>query len=245
VTVAYGAFWFALAVVVNVLGRTSAANALSLLGAWLALVVLAPSAVNLVVTTLHPTPSRVELMQATREASNTASARGSQLLAVYLQDHPELMRGAPQGAAEFGTRSLVVADEVAKATRAIADRFDTQLDAQQALIDRWRWISPALVTHVALTDVAGTGTRRYREFQRQADNYIVTLRGFYEPRIVSGARFTRQEIAGVPAFAFEERTPGWASQRAWWAATVLAIIAIGITIVALASARLTSQNSTR
>jgi ABC-2 type transport system permease protein len=245
VTVAYGMFWFALAVVVNVLGRTSSVNAMVLLGAWLLLVVLGPSTLDLIVTAMHPTPSRVELMQATREASNTATARGSQLLAVYLQDHPELMRDAPRGASEFGTRSLVVADEVAKAVGSITKRFDSELDAQQRLIDQWRWISPALVAHVALVDVAGTGTQRYRDFQRQADAYIATLRAFYEPRITSGARLTRQDLAMIPSFSFEERTLGPASERAWWAATVLAIIAIVITITALATARTTAQNSTR
>jgi ABC-2 type transport system permease protein len=245
VTVAYGLFWFSLAVVVNVFGRTSSVNALVLLGAWLLLVVLGPSTLDLIVTAMHPTPSRVELMQATRAASNTATARGSQLLAMYFQDHPELMRGAPQGASEFATRSLVVADEVAKAVAPITARFDSELDAQQQLIDRWRWISPALVTHVALVDVAGTGTRRYRDFQRQSDAYITVLRAFYEPRITRGARLTRQDIGAIPSFTFDERTLGPATERAWWAATVLAIVAIVITVTALSFARTTAQNSTR
>jgi ABC-2 type transport system permease protein len=245
VTVAYGLFWFSLGVIVNVFGRSSSVNALVLLGAWLLLVVLGPSTLDLIVTAMHPTPSRVELMQATRAASNTATARGSQLLAMYVQDHPELMRGAPQGAPEFATRSLVVADEVARAVGPITARFDSELDAQQRLIDRWRWISPALVTHVALVDVAGTGTRRYRDFQRQSDAYITVLRAFYEPRITRGARLTRQDIGAIPSFTFDERTLGPATERAWWAATVLATIAIAITVAALSFARTTAQNSTR
>jgi ABC-2 type transport system permease protein len=236
IVAAYGAFWFAVALVVNAFGRASAANALAVLGVWLVLVVLAPSGLNLAVTALHPTPSRVELMQATREASNTATARGSQLLAMYFQDHPELMRGAPQGAAEFATRSLVVADEVAKATRPVAERFDSQLDAQQALVDRWRWVSPALVTHVALTDVTGTGTRRYRDFQRQADGYVTTLRAFYEPLVTSGERFTSRGIGRVPEFSFEDHTLPNATADAWRAAGLLGALSIVMAGIALGSA---------
>ena len=245
VGIAYGAFWLALAVAVNVFSRSSAANALALLGAWLGFVVLGPSVLNVLVSGLHPTPSRVELMQASRAASNSASARGSQLMAVYFQDHPELMRGTPESAAEFGTRSLLVADEVANAVRPITSRFESQLDAQQRLVDRWRWISPALVTHAALTDLAGTGTSRYRDFQSQADRYIGTVRAFYEPRIASGNRFTRQDVAAIPAFSFDERTLGPAGERARWAAIVLGVIAVTITIAALSFAQRTAQNSTR
>jgi ABC-2 type transport system permease protein len=65
---AYGALWFALAVLITSLGRQSATNATILATLWLALVVLLPALFNLLATTVYPVPSRVEMIQAVREA---------------------------------------------------------------------------------------------------------------------------------------------------------------------------------
>jgi ABC-2 type transport system permease protein len=51
VVVAYGAFWFALAIAVNALGKNAATNAVMLAACWLAFVVVIPSVINLLATT--------------------------------------------------------------------------------------------------------------------------------------------------------------------------------------------------
>ena len=85
--------WLALAAWVNSLRRSSAWNATVLVGAWLVLVVVLPAAVNIAAGLLHPLPSRVEMITAQREASNDAVNRRSELLARYLEDHPEMAGG--------------------------------------------------------------------------------------------------------------------------------------------------------
>jgi ABC-2 type transport system permease protein len=95
VVAAYGAFWFALAVGVNALGKSSAANALALAGMWLGFVLVIPSLLNVVVKTIHPVPSRVDMIQAMRVASDDVTQQRSKLMAKYLEDHPELV-GASQ-----------------------------------------------------------------------------------------------------------------------------------------------------
>src|SRR4030095_1255992 len=79
VVAGYGAFWFALAILVNAFGRNSATNAMALAGLWLALALLLPALLNVAATTIYPVPSRVEMVQATRRASAEATATGTQL----------------------------------------------------------------------------------------------------------------------------------------------------------------------
>jgi len=74
VVAAYGAFWFALAVLVNAMGRGSSTNALTLAGLWLVFVLLIPSLLNVGTKAAHPVPSRVEMIQAMR-APPTRSPR--------------------------------------------------------------------------------------------------------------------------------------------------------------------------
>jgi ABC-2 type transport system permease protein len=66
-----------MAAAVAALGKPSATNAMILAGAWLGLVVLVPSLLNMGPTTAYPVPSRVEMIQATRTASDDANAEGS------------------------------------------------------------------------------------------------------------------------------------------------------------------------
>jgi ABC-2 type transport system permease protein len=124
----YGAFWFALAVAVAARGEASATNAALLAGAWLVLVVLVPSAFNLLATTLYPVPSRVEMVQAVRAASDRANAQGARLLGKFYEDHPELAAGSPEQAqTDFNAIRIAVADEVERRTRPLIERYDRQL----------------------------------------------------------------------------------------------------------------------
>ena len=71
----WGAFWFALAVWVNSRGGASAKNALTLVGFWLVFVVVLPGISEVVVDTLYPPPSHVELLHEAREAAQAVEEK--------------------------------------------------------------------------------------------------------------------------------------------------------------------------
>ena len=165
VVLAYGVFWVALAIAVNAVARSAASAATSLGAAWVLLVLVAPTLLNVTVETLYPTPSRPELVSAGRKASGDAEKRGGELLNSFYRDHPEL---APPGQqADFAAQHLTVQTEVSRAVEPVRQKFDRQLALQQADVGRWRFASPAIATHEALTDLAGTGYWRHRAFREQ------------------------------------------------------------------------------
>src|SRR5918995_1338244 len=132
---AYGALWFSLAVLVASFGQGSATNATTLAAVWLALVVLLPSLLNLVATTLIPVPSRVEMVQAVRQASDEATAAGSKLLARYYEDHPELATGdAQQAMNDTSVIRVAIDDDVERRARPVIERYERQIAGQQALV---------------------------------------------------------------------------------------------------------------
>jgi hypothetical protein len=176
---------------------------MTLVALWVIATVLLPSLVNLAVAVRHPIPSRVLLVQATREASNEASARGSQLLGSYYQDHPELMSGAAPSI-DFGTRTLAVQAEVERVVRPVQQEFQAKLDQQESLARRWRFASPALLAYDALITVAGTDTKRFREYERQVDAYVTQLHDYFAPIVVRGVAFDASRIDSIPQFAFRD-----------------------------------------
>ncbi len=210
VTAAYGAFWFALAIAVNALGRSSATNALALAGLWLLFVVVIPSVLNVAVKAAYPVPSRVELIQSIRVAGQEATRKGSQLLARYLEDHPEL--APPQkesgGAPDYGTLLVAVNEETERAVQPVLDRFDTQVASQQRLVDRFRYLSPAIVAQSAFNDLAGSSAHRYGHFLAQADQYHRRWREFLVPRILKKEKLSAADIDRLPSFTYREEDTG-------------------------------------
>lgn len=205
---AYASFWFGLAIAVNALNRSSATNAVALASLWLLFVVIVPSMVGVAVTTLHPVPSRVELISVVREASTAASAEGSQLLARYYEDHPELATAAGEiDPTDFATRRYAMQREVDRRVEPVLARYDKQLVGQQSLVNRYRFLSPAIITQEALNEVAGTGTSRYRHFLALVDGYHREWQGYFIPKVFQRARFTSAAYDAAPRFAWsEERT---------------------------------------
>jgi ABC-2 type transport system permease protein len=205
IVVAYAGIWFGLAVAVNALALGSATNAMVLAGTWLAFGILVPALLNVAVQTAHPVPSRVELIGAMRQASNAASARGSQTLAKYYEDHPELVpAGDSVNIEDFTSRSYSVQEAVDREMRPVLARYEEQLDRQRALVNRYRFLSPAIVVHDALSDLAGTGSERYRHFLALATRYHAEWQRYFLPRIFRRSLLSPADYARFPQYRFSD-----------------------------------------
>jgi ABC-2 type transport system permease protein len=203
VIIAYGLFWFALAVVINLLRSGSAANALALLAAWLALVIVVPATVNVVAARLYPAPSRMELVQAIRRGSDAAEAKAAQLLAEYFRDHPDMVPGgANPNMSEFYSRTIAVQTEAEASAAPIIERFATQMAAQRRLVDRFQYLSPAVLTRTALNDLAGSGDARYQDFVRQIEAYHARWRDFFVARIMRQSKMGSADHDRIPLFQY-------------------------------------------
>jgi ABC-2 type transport system permease protein len=223
VTVAYGLFWFALAVAVNAWGRSSATNAMVLAGLWLVFVVLIPAVLNVAVKTAYPVPSRVELIQAMRVAGDAATRQGAQLLARYLEDHPEMAPAEKGGAPDFGTLQVAVSEATERAVQPVLDRFDAQVAGQQRIVDRFRFLSPAIVAQSAFQDLAGASAERYSHFLAQADEYHRQWRAYFTPRILRKVKLSAADVDQLPAFQYRDEALGEVAER-------LALALLGLVI---------------
>jgi ABC-2 type transport system permease protein len=176
-------------------------------------VLILPSLLNVAVTTVYPVPSRVEMIQATRRASAEATARGSQLLAKYLEDHPELTTAGSVDPNDFYTRSIAVQQETERLVQPVIAHFDQQVLGQQSLVDRFRFLSPAIVAQSALNDIAGTSVARYRHFLSLVDDYHQSWRDFFNPRIVQKATLKPGDYDQFPVFTFREEPSSAVASR--------------------------------
>jgi len=200
----YALFWFGAALAVNAFGGSSATNAVVLLGVWLAVVVIVPSVYNMTITTLAPSPSRVELTTELRAATDAANEQGSVLLQKYYLDHPEMMAGGDVDMNNFAARSVAVQEAVEKSMVPAVETFDRRLLEQHALADRFRFVSPALVVQAALFDLAGTSVHRYRAYTAAVDTFHQQWRQWFFPRVFAKELLTPADYDAMPAFDFRE-----------------------------------------
>lgn len=221
---AYGLFWIALALWVNTLARNAAAAAAALGAAWVLFVLVMPTLLNLAVESLHPTPSRPELVASARRASGEAERRGVELLTSFYDLHPEL---APPGMrADRAQQILTVQDEVQRAVDPVVARFDEQLARQQAAVGTWRVVSPAIAVQEALTDLAGTGYWRYHAFREQVKQLRREVADFYGPRIHRNEPIRRADLERLPRFAFREEAAGVRLGRVGSAVLLVLVLAL-------------------
>lgn len=194
---AYAAFWFTAAIAVNAYGRTAAGNALGLIGLWLALVVVVPGLASVAVDTIHPPPSRVELVNLARAAAADAEERVTALEGDHGQDEA-------RRAARAAPRALEVQEDLERTVGPVLAAFRDQLARQQSLVERVRFVSPAIVMHEGLTDVAGSGVRRHQHFASQVEAFHDDHQGFFRERIRAEAALDRAAYDAMPTFALSE-----------------------------------------
>lgn len=228
---AYGAFWFSLAVWVNARGRGSAANAVVLAACWLVLVVIVPGLVNLLAGALYPVPSRVEFVNAMRVATDEARVQGSQLLGQFFEDHPQLAEGRPANPEEASFMVLRLArdEAIARSLEPVFARYEERLARQRALVDRFRIASPALLLQDTLLDAAGTGAARHRRFVAEVDAFRRGWRDLFAPRyVVKNPAFTAADYDRLPRFTFDEEPASEAARRAAVPLAVLILLPLAL-----------------
>lgn len=234
----YVAFWFALALAVNALGRESATNALVLVGLWLLLVVVVPAAAQATVGRLYPLPSRVEQAGTIRQAATEANREGSRLLARYYEDHPELAPQQGQGDS-FVATYIAVQQEVARRTGPVEEAFGTRLAQQQQALGAFRFLSPALAFQQAVQDVAGSSLERHQHFLQQVERFREQWREALLPRTFAGQRLGAEEHQRLPRFSYQEEPQPQVLGRA--ALGLLALLLPTGVLLALALRRLGSS----
>ncbi|HMR73714.1 MAG TPA: ABC transporter permease subunit [Polyangiaceae bacterium] len=222
----YTLFWLSLALFVNTWGRSSAANALSLVGLWLALLVVVPGLASVTVDTVYPSPSRVELINLARAAAKDAESESSAM---------EGNHGKPV-AADSERRALAVQAAFESQVAPVLRGFSEQHARQQSMVNKLRFLSPAIVLSEGLAEVADASVARHRDFSVQVDAYHAELKAFFGQRAQRGAALTLADSDALPQFRYVAPHDDDLASRVL--SGLLALAAACAALVALAVARL-------
>lgn len=230
-TLLYAMFWFALAVLVNVYGHNSATNGTVLAGIWLILVVIVPTFVSMLASTIYPAPSRMELTIAARTAQTEAEKDLMAKLDEFYYDHLEFVPEGKGRAMDFLTLSQANNNSVEKAVRPLYDDFQAQLNRQEELVQRFQFLSPAIMMQLALNDVSGTSADRYEHFLHQVYVYHDEWKDYFGTKFLEQYPLKPADYADFPVFEFQEEPFRTVALRLMPSLLGLLILFLGIALV--------------
>jgi len=227
VVVGYAAFWFALAFLVNAMNWPSVTNGVVLANLWLLFVVVLPSIVNVVASTLYPATSRVHLTTEMREATEEADKAAAESREAYLFDHPDLA-GATGSLDSFYIQILATDAAVEKVVTPIMAQFSSQATKREGVVSLLQYTSPAIAAQQAMNALVGTGNAHFEDFVSQVLRFHENWRGFFVGKIVKSQRMTASDFDAIPIFTYTAPNPAAARD-----ATVGPLVFLGISIIVL------------
>lgn len=236
---AYSVFWFALAALINSFGFSSPTNAVVAATAWLMLVLILPSLLNVAIAAVYPVPPRSELISAMRSVNLDMRRDGSKMLAEHYQDHPELMPKSGQtDLNDFGLAFAYIQGEQKKRIGEVEDRFSTQIAKQQNLVRNLRFLSPSIIAQEASNDIAGTGLERYQHFRAQVKDFDQKWTNFFVPYIYRMEMLNSADFDRMPEFQYEEEPFGEVFSRVIWG--ILFMLGVSAILLTAAFDKLTN-----
>lgn len=192
----YTAFWFSLSYFIN--KRSSGAVAGILTGSWLLLVLIIPTIISNTVDTIHPMPSRLDLITQTRNISDSI-AKSKNVLNRFLDEHPEFKpaNADPNDRNPATLRSRI---EVEIAMEKVKSEYAAIAEKRESIVNRYRFLSPAIFLQKILNTTSGTDDARYKAFEKQVAGYQQQFRNYFEPLVYRQQKFTVADLDGVPVF---------------------------------------------
>ncbi|MDC7807136.1 DUF3526 domain-containing protein [Luteimonas sp BLCC-B24] len=194
---AYGLFWLAVALLVNVTIRHSATAAVVCGVVWFAVVALGPALALTAVDLARPAPSAI--------------AQGNALRAVYLEHRADVRARPPlvepDPAPRLPQRLRVFVDDALRleARKApIRAPYTAALADRRALVDAIRLVLPSVAAQDALDRIAGSDADRALAFQAQVLAFRGETRAWLAARLAADAPLSLEDYAHVPQFEFHE-----------------------------------------
>jgi ABC-2 type transport system permease protein len=228
----YAGFWWGLVAWLGTWRLRAAQTLLALLAAWVLLVLVVPALVGLLARDAHRPPSRFELIAAARSQESAGLQRSQALLGQYAHDHPDMDAAAQTDMPAWARTTFLASRSVDAAVAPVLARFDRALLAQQALVQRWQYASPALIVQRGLLTAAGTDERRQRAFREQALAFFGNYREHTGKMIMKGIFLDAKNLAALPRFAFKEPAVAGAGGELALPIAILWLLSIALFVAA-------------
>ncbi len=205
VIASYLLFWVALTVFVGRLNWSSVANAATLAGMWLILVLVAPTLANVAINNAVPVAQGSEIALAQRERVNAAwDIPREDTMRLFYARHPQWSGSAPLGDAFHYKWYLAFHQNGDESVAASARAYRAGLQRRDAAGRALGWVLPSVGVQALLTRLAGTDLGAQLAYRDRIRVYHRHVRESFYDYLFTDRPFTRADFTKVPTF----REPG-------------------------------------
>lgn len=203
----YFAFWFGLIFIISNLKKNSSFNAASLLGIWIALVVILPALINIYISSAYAAPPRNDLTQAIRREFYTIWDNYDDTHYRYESSRKLALKyPAYQSDTSHNWEDKYMLAEY----DFYDDRLKPYFQKYQDLASRKEQIgntigivSAAVLTQKIFNDLAQTDQRGYQHFLSETESFHAKLKQFFYTPIYQNQSFKLNDFDKIPSYTYQ------------------------------------------
>lgn len=197
----YTLFWFGLAFLVNLLNKSSSQNIILLLGTWLLFVLIIPSFVNILASSVHPSPSRVQYVTSKRAIEKEFEKKEEAILQKFYEENPsekDSEKDATNRFRSYWNRNFILLDEKNKFMDAFENKYKKQAMNQRKFANKLSWISPAVILQNTMNEIAETDTQHYLNFQNNTKTFQKRWINYFYTKYKNHQKLTVKDFNNFP-----------------------------------------------
>lgn len=201
VIAAYLGFWAGLALIVAGSGRSPAASATALMGAWVLLTLVLPALANAALARALPVHQGVDLTLAQRQAVHAAwDHPPGETMERFFRSHPEWRATAPLPTGFHWKWYFAFQQLGDESVAAQVAAYRDGLVARQRWTERLGWLLPGVGAQAALHRLANTDLQSQRAYQDEITAFHDRLRAFFYRYLFNDVAFAAPDFAAQPRF---------------------------------------------
>lgn len=207
------AVWWMLCRLVDARGWSSPVNLTALIGVWMALAIITPSAVRMGADAAAPVPEGGEIVLTQREAVNDAwDLPKESTMDPFVERHPRWREHA-RVSQPFEWKWYYAFQQVGDQTaEPLSLAYREGRRERDRLAGALAWLSPPALTGRAFRRLAGTDLDASLAYERRVRDFHAELRAFYYPRLFLNTPFSASALDELPRYggacADGSRPPG-------------------------------------
>jgi ABC-2 type transport system permease protein len=228
-TLVYFAFWFGVAGFVISFGRGSTFNALTLLGVWIFLVLLAPALLSSVVSTLFPVSESMETAVEQREGYHEKWDKPKRETMVrFYQKYPEY-KDFPIPEDKFSWGWYYAMQQMGDEDSAdAAARFREKLEQRNNFTEWASWLLPSVAAQLQFNEIAQTDLGNHLSYLDSVRNFHETIRTTFYPYIFRNAKVAEANLENAPKHSFKNESSAIAFSGQLLAILIAAVLFNGL-----------------
>jgi len=199
----YSIFWFGVVLCMVLLKKSSAFNAVSLLGIWLLLTIILPVLINVTAEISKPVSEGLALSLKQREEVHAGWDRPKEeTMKRFFKTYPQYSNTSSVGG-KFKWKWYFAFQELGdQSVEKLYHQYNARLSDRQHFASTFSVISAPAMLQEVLNGIAGTELKQQLEFVARTKAYHNRLKEFYYPFLYNEKPFTHADFSKEPQHVF-------------------------------------------